>query len=443
MKKLLFIVAISLFSVAAFAQQLNYQVVVRDNNQQLVTNTAVTANVTVKVSGTQVYAETVNGTTNLHGLLDFTFGDATFSTIDWANASISVQVLNASTNVVYVPAQDRAVNAVPYALTAASPSIPTALSAFTNDVDYVNNTACNTVSFCDLYSMMTDMQNIVSAQQRTIAQQDSVINAMYGLLSDILPFECGKSTVKDHEGNVYHTVQIGNQCWMKENMRCTTSPSTGTSILENPVVLYSYSGKKAYYYNNDPTMAENGYGLLYNWCAAVDTFNILKGETSVDTAQGAAVNVTFVGNRRGICPQGWHIPSDADWTTMENAVVTEYQPSVTPNPAFAEMGFRGTNTAIASLLVSGDAWNSSSMSLSPGDYNSSVRNATGFSALPAGSYSIYVQRFMGKKGFANFWSATIQESPYVLNRALTFSIAGSTRSKDPMSVALPVRCVRD
>jgi len=61
----------------------------------------------------------------------------------------------------------------------------------------------------------------------------------------------GAATVTDHEGNVYNTVQIGNQCWTRENMRCMTSPSTGTMILEFPAGYYSYTGKKAYYVNGD------------------------------------------------------------------------------------------------------------------------------------------------------------------------------------------------
>ncbi len=103
-----------------FAQKLTYQAVIRDNNQQLVTNTAVIANVVVKVGGNSVYTETVNGTTNNHGLLDIQFGDATLSTIDWPNATISVQVKNATTQVVYIPIEDRPVSAVPYALYAAN-----------------------------------------------------------------------------------------------------------------------------------------------------------------------------------------------------------------------------------------------------------------------------------------------------------------------------------
>ena len=123
-------------------------------------------------------------------------------------------------------------------------------------------------------------------------------------------------TVTDHEGNVYATVQIGNQCWMRDNLRTTTSPSTGTYLIPAANTNYTYTGKQARWYNNDSaTYAPMNYGLLYNWNAAVDTFNTAYGETSVNTSSGNAVSVTFNGHRRGICPVGWHLPSDAEWTT--------------------------------------------------------------------------------------------------------------------------------
>ena len=59
----------------------------------------------------------------------------------------------------------------------------------------------------------------------------------------------GTPTVTDHEGNVYNTVQIGNQCWTKENLRTTTSPSTGTYLIPSSGTGYTYSGKQARWYN--------------------------------------------------------------------------------------------------------------------------------------------------------------------------------------------------
>ena len=55
----------------------------------------------------------------------------------------------------------------------------------------------------------------------------------------------GIPSVTDHEGNLYHTVQIGNQCWTRENMRATTSPTTGTYLVNTDTKIFSFSGKIA------------------------------------------------------------------------------------------------------------------------------------------------------------------------------------------------------
>lgn len=88
--------------------------------------------------------------------------------------------------------------------------------------------------------------------------------------------------VSDIDGNVYHTVEIGDQLWMKENLRVTKSPD-GT-----PVTSYCY---------NDNIEYESTYGRLYTW--------------------DVAMNGSVTEMAQGICPDGWHIPSDAEWKTLE------------------------------------------------------------------------------------------------------------------------------
>ena len=132
--------------------------------------------------------------------------------------------------------------------------------------------------------------------------------------------------VTDHEGNVYATVQIGDQCWMRENLRTTTSPKTGTNLVNtaqktNPSASASYGSKVAHWYMNNPTTyAPKGYGLLYNWCAAMDTANstdYMEVPTpSTPNGNNNYFNVTVSGNHRGICPAGWHLPSYSEWNTL-------------------------------------------------------------------------------------------------------------------------------
>ena len=257
------------------------------------------------------------------------------------------------------------------------------------------------------------------------------------------PRSCpGAATVTDHEGNVYNTVQIGNQCWTRENMRCTTSPSTGTMILEFPAGYYSYTGKKAYYVNGDSANTAT-YGLLYNWAAAVDTFHTDYGETS--TSASHVLSVTFSGNRRGICPAGWHVPSNAEWTQLTNYVY---------NNGYQCPGCSGTINAaradcIAKALASQTGWNSSGSTYAVGN-DPSTNNATGFSAVPAGYYT-----GSGSSGYyaggytfgtnTHYWSSTqSSNTPYALVHYLSYS-TGYVGCNSP-SIKLQgfsVRCVKD
>ena len=242
----------------------------------------------------------------------------------------------------------------------------------------------------------------------------------------------GTPTVTDHEGNVYNTVQIGKQCWTKENMRCTTSPTTGTMFLETSPNGTSYTGKKAYYVNGNPdnTLV---YGLLYNWNAAVDTFNTAYGETSTNSNSSYAVSITFSRHRRGICPWGWHVPSDAEWTQLTDYVSSQAQ---------YVCGSNGDN--IAKALASETGWSYNSNSCGVG--NSPTNNSTGFTAVPAGFYN---------GGFNHFgigmdiMSVTQVESGNHTNiwyRYLFTQVnpAGMTRISDHYkNQGLSVRCLRD
>lgn len=279
--------------------------------------------------------------------------------------------------------------------------------------------------------------------------------------------DCG--TVSDHEGNRYKTVRIGTQCWMAENMRCKTSPSTGANILECPAVGYSYSGKKAYYYEDNPGYATEGYGLLYNWCASVDTFNVSLGETSTNTSYDQTSSAIFAGNRRGICPEGWHIPSDSEWDTLIRYVSGQQ-----------EYRCNGYTAYIAKALASTEGWgcvpcdpNGIAEFLDPNTGTSisldakydptskekrkdvfpscavvdmpSGNNATGFSALPLGGYSTH--GFYGREGFATFWSATQLSGSYFYAHAeaihLYYREPNISQHSNNKCFAKSVRCIRD
>lgn len=111
-----------------------------------------------------------------------------------------------------------------------------------------------------------------------------------------------KGSVSDIDGNVYSTVKIGNKWWMTENLR-TSRYSDGLS-LEKGDYLDQYYGEDArfYFVYDDDEYYTDSYGYYYTWRAA------MANSGSSNT------NPSLV---RGICPEGWHIPSDAEWIEME------------------------------------------------------------------------------------------------------------------------------
>jgi len=239
-------------------------------------------------------------------------------------------------------------------------------------------------------------------------------------------------TVTDHEGNVYATVKIGNQCWMRDNLRTTTSPSTKTYLIH---ANRTYTGKQARWYGDDSAKyAPKNYGLIYNWNAAVDTFNKAYGETSVYTSSSLAVPVAFNGHRRGICPAGWHLPSDDEWNTMTNFVSSQ--------SAYV----CGTNSSnIAKALASKTGWISDDNDCSVGN-DTAANNATGFSAVPAGNSTSTSSPFSYEGTHADFWSATQYSSSsnaYAYRRSLRNERTYVNSNYNGKIWGYSVRCLRD
>jgi len=275
-----------------------------------------------------------------------------------------------------------------------------------------------------LYAENVSSEALLAAVNAMTAEQKAALN-------NALFFECGTSTVSDHEGNVYNTVQIGDQCWTKENLRTTTSPSTGTYLIPAAGTGYTYTGKQARWYRNDSaTYAPMNYGLLYNWNAAVDTFNTAYGETSVNGTSSSAVSVTFSGHRRGICPAGWHLPSDAEWTALTDYVSSQ-----------SEYTCGGNSNYIAKALASTEGWNSYSGECYPGDQSVTANNATGFSAVPAGWCS--GSSFYDAGRYAYFWSSSQNVSNDAWYRSLYYNSAGVYRNAASKNDGFSVRCLRD
>lgn len=164
--------------------------------------------------------------------------------------------------------------------------------------------------------------------------------------------------VKDHEGNVYRTVQIGSQCWMAENMRCKSSP-TGVRWYFNPYFTASQPEYAAYY----ATPTDLRHGILYNWTAAMD----------LPAHQNSGKSMTRI--VRGICPEGWHLPNNGDWDLLF--------------------------TTLGGHHVAGEAMRASTQMWEP--YYSIDCAKSGFDATPAGAFTENGYQYAGYQTY--FWSA--------------------------------------
>jgi uncharacterized protein (TIGR02145 family) len=202
-------------------------------------------------------------------------------------------------------------------------------------------------------------------------------------------FTCGTSTVSDIDGNTYNTVSIGAQCWMSGNLK-TSSYRNGDLIpsgFNNTDWGNLTTGGRSWY-NNDSTTYENPYGNLYNFYAVEDS--------------------------RGLCPTGWHVPSDGEWTTLTN--------SLSPD---AGNKLKSTGT---------DYWSVT---------NAGVTNVTGFSAVGNG-VRYWEGSFINFKVNGYVWSSTPLDANNIYHR--DFRNNNSTvyrQSNFQKKVGCSVRCLKD
>ena len=220
------------------------------------------------------------------------------------------------------------------------------------------------------------------------------------------------------DGQTYRTVKIGDQVWMAENLNYAY---TG--------VPYNYSGytsdSTSWCYDNKPANCAK-YGRLYTWAAAMDSVGTWstngKGcgydKTCSDASAGSATMV------RGICPKGWHLPSNDEWESLIVAV----DGSIT--------GYRYSNTA-GTKLKSQTGWYDNGHGT-----NGNGTDAFGFSALPAGCRD-YDGSYTSEGGNANFWSSTEDGSYRAYNMDLHYGYDRAYLGINTKELGFSVRCLKD
>ena len=221
----------------------------------------------------------------------------------------------------------------------------------------------------------------------------------------------------ERDGQVYKTVKIGDQVWMAQNLNYAYI-DVPYNFSYNSNVYFSDS--TSWCYDNDPANCAK-YGRLYTWAAAMDSV----GEWSTNgkgCGYGKTCSPTYP--VRGICPKGWHLPSNDEWKALIVAVDDFHTKYVSFNTA-------GTK------LKSVTGWSS----------NGNGTDAFGFSALPAG-YRIYYRYnggyFSEGNECAHFWSSTENSSNLAYFMGLHYDIdnAGSD-NVNYENFGYSVRCLKD
>jgi uncharacterized protein (TIGR02145 family) len=386
---LFFLAGIALHSLAQSPQKFSYQTIIRSATNQLVTNQTVSFKISIlqgSATGTVNYSEFHTTLTNANGLATLQIGDGAilggdFAAINWANGPHFLKSeidLNGGSN--FTISSTQQLLSVPYSLYSSNGITGASQSG---DTLFLGN---------GTYFIIPG----VSASNNG------------GFYSGITHHSCGANHVHnsaktygsltDQQGNVYKTIVIGNQEWMAENLN-TTIYQNGESIpnFSNSPIWNSLTSGACCRYNND-RQYDCPYGKLYNWFAVTDP--------------------------RNICPAGWHVPNNTDWTTLIDFL-----------DPLAAGGTINENVAGGKLKSAGfEYW------INP---NQDATNESGFSGLPGGLR--VVQGNFDYEGSSGFWwsSSDMISPPFVSNFRLDPSNGVIYSEASLRQAGLSVRCVKD
>ncbi len=199
---------------------------------------------------------------------------------------------------------------------------------------------------------------------------------------------------------IYNWIKIGTQIWMAENLAylpSVSSPAIGSTTVPYYYV-YEYTGGNVF--DAKLTGNYNAYGVLYNWAAA-----------------------------KTACPFGWHLPTDAEWTTITNYL------------ANSGYGYQGSGSDIGKSLAATSGWTVNATAGTIGN-DQSTNNDSGFSALPGG-YRNLPSAFGSLGTHAYFWSLTGSGTLNAITRYLLYSSSEVTGYNHDIGYGFSVRCVRD
>lgn len=208
-------------------------------------------------------------------------------------------------------------------------------------------------------------------------------------------------TVSDVDGNAYHTVTIGNQTWMIENLKTTHyNDNTVIPLVTDSSKWNSLNTPGYCWYNNDSTKYKGTFGALYNWSAV---------------------------NTSKLAPVGWHVPTVDEWITLENNVT----------------GYNYVSGSLAKILAATSNWTKSASISSVGN-NLTVNNTSGFSALPGGYRSTDSIPFNKIDSVGSWWTSSASDSiKSAWYCSMDYSLSTVQRGYNLKLNGYSVRCVKN
>jgi uncharacterized protein (TIGR02145 family) len=210
---------------------------------------------------------------------------------------------------------------------------------------------------------------------------------------------CPGTPTVTYNGQVYNTIQIFSQCWLKENLNIGIMINGSQNQQNNDTV-------EKYCYDNISVNCDT-YGGLYQW-GEIMQYNTMQGT-------------------QGICPPGWHIPTDQEWNILEGTVDSQYSVG---NPEWYQIGYRGFD--VGERLKSSNGWSS---------YGNGI-DLYGFSALPSGRRFIFGY-FVNLGEAAYFWSSTKYSSIRSWNHFFAYDRSEAYRRFSDNGYGRSVRCIMD
>ena len=421
MKKFYAILCLAIASLtqlqAQAPQGFNYQATVRNSAGDLIVNTNVYFKFNV-MQGSQtalpIFTETHYVPTDDLGQVNLVIGQGTpsagtFSELDWSQGSYYLGI-ELDTGNGYLAMGTTQLLSVPYALYAENSGNATSATPNLEAVLAENNSA-NNQQIKDLQDP-TEAQDAVTKNyaETQFYSQIEVDALIANLQSQIDDLDTSSGSITDQDGNTYDYLTYGDQVWTVENAEMATYRD-GTPIpqvTDNTEWQNLTTGAWSYF-NNDPTKPK-----FYNWYAVM----------GIHDTDESTPNKEFA-------PEGWHVSSDAEWTTLEEHLVANgYNYDGTP-----------TENKIAKAMASTTGWISYTGTGGPGN-DQSLNNDSGFNTFPEG-YRISNGPFTNEGSSAVFWSSTESSASDAWYRSLYSNNSNLDRNNALNQNGFSVRFVRD